>query len=38
MEIILSKIKMQINEKIYVKDPETPTLGKKTIEQIFLLT
>lgn len=37
MEIILSNIKMQVNEKIYVKDPETSALGKKIIEQSILL-
>ena len=37
MQIILSNIKMQINEKIYVKDPETSALGKKIIEQSILL-
>lgn len=37
MEIILSNIKMQVNEKIYVKDPETSALGKKIIEQSIVL-
>ncbi|MRX40207.1 TetR family transcriptional regulator [Flavobacterium sp. LC2016-23] len=37
MEIILSNIKMQVNEKIYVKDPETSALGKKIIEQSIIL-
>ncbi|GIQ57503.1 TetR family transcriptional regulator [Flavobacterium collinsii] len=37
MQIILSNIKMQVNEKIYVKDPETSALGKKIIEQSILL-
>nr|WP_199000055.1 TetR/AcrR family transcriptional regulator [Flavobacterium sp. ASV13] len=37
MEIILSNIKMQVNEKIYVKDPETSALGKKIVEQSILL-
>lgn len=38
MEQILSNIKIQINEKLYVKDPETSTLGKKIIqESIFLI-
>lgn len=37
MEFILSNIKMQVNEKIYVKDPETSALGKKIIEQSILL-
>ncbi|MEG0849339.1 MAG: TetR/AcrR family transcriptional regulator, partial [Flavobacterium sp.] len=37
MEIILSNLKIQVNEKIYVKDPETSALGKKIIEQSILL-
>jgi AcrR family transcriptional regulator len=37
MEMILSNLKMQVNEKIYVKDPETSVLGKKIIEQSILL-
>jgi AcrR family transcriptional regulator len=37
MQTILSNIKIQVNEKIYVKDPETSALGKKIIEQSILL-
>lgn len=37
MNTILSHLKIQINEKIYVKDPETSPLGKKIIEQSILL-
>lgn len=37
MENLLSTIKIQVNEKIYVKDPETSTLGKKIIEKSILL-
>lgn len=37
MEFLLSNIKMQVNEKIYVKDPETSVLGKKIIEQSIIL-
>ena len=38
MNIILSHLKIQVNEKIYVKDPETSPLGKKIVEQsIFLI-
>ena len=37
MEQILSNIKIQVNEKIYVKDPETSALGKKIVEQSILL-
>jgi AcrR family transcriptional regulator len=37
MEQILSNIKIQVNEKLYVKDPETSALGKKIIEESILL-
>jgi AcrR family transcriptional regulator len=38
METLLSNVKIAISEKIYVKDPETSTLGKKIIrESIFLI-
>ena len=37
MENLLSTIKIQVNEKIYVKDPETSILGKKIIEKSILL-
>ncbi|MFV5684074.1 TetR/AcrR family transcriptional regulator [Flavobacterium sp. GB2R13] len=37
MNVILSNLKIQVNEKIYVKDPETSALGKKIIEQSILL-
>lgn len=37
MRTILSNIKIQVNEKIYVKDPETSVLGKKIIEQSIIL-
>jgi AcrR family transcriptional regulator len=37
MNIILSGLKIQVNEKIYVKDPETSALGKKIVEQSILL-
>ncbi len=37
MNIILSGLKIQVNEKIYVKDPETSPLGKKIVEQSILL-
>lgn len=29
MDSILNNLKIQVNSKIYVKDPETSTLGKK---------
>lgn len=37
MKAILSNIKIQVNEKLYVKDPETSTLGKKIIQESILL-
>ncbi|RKS00688.1 TetR/AcrR family transcriptional regulator [Flavobacterium sp. 102] len=37
MNSILSNIKIQVNEKIYVKDPETSTLGKKIIQESIVL-
>jgi AcrR family transcriptional regulator len=36
MEHILSNIKIQINEKLYVKDPETSSLGRKIIQESIL--
>ncbi|WP_264521556.1 TetR/AcrR family transcriptional regulator [Flavobacterium sp. N1994] len=37
MDAILSNLKIQVNEKIYVKDPETSTLGKKIIQESIIL-
>jgi len=37
MDQILSNIKIQVNEKLYVKDPETSILGKKIIQESILL-
>ena len=37
MQTILSNIKIQINDKIYVKDPETSVLGKKIINESIIL-
>ena len=37
MQAILSNIKIQVNDKIYVKDPETSALGKKIVNQSILL-
>lgn len=38
MKSILSNLKIQVCEKIYLKDPETTVLGKKIVEQsIFLI-
>jgi AcrR family transcriptional regulator len=37
MDQILSTIKIQVNPKIFVKDPETSALGKRIIEESILL-
>jgi AcrR family transcriptional regulator len=37
MDAILPNISITINEKLYVKNPETSTLGKKIIENSILL-
>jgi AcrR family transcriptional regulator len=37
MQSLLANIKIQVNEKIYVKDPETSALGKKIIQFSILL-
>ena len=37
MQQLLSNIKIQINPKIYVKDPETSALGKKIIQKSIIL-
>jgi AcrR family transcriptional regulator len=37
MEHLLSSIKVQVNEKIFLKDPETSELGRKIIEQSIVL-
>jgi AcrR family transcriptional regulator len=37
MNAILSNISIAINEKLYVKNPETSTLGKKIIQNSILL-
>lgn len=37
MNSVLTNLKIQVNEKIYVKDPETSALGKKIIQESILL-
>jgi len=37
MQTVLSNLQVQINDKIYVKNPETSDLGKKILEQSILL-
>ncbi|QBN18776.1 TetR/AcrR family transcriptional regulator [Flavobacterium nackdongense] len=37
MDQILANIKIQVNTKLFVKDPETSALGKKIIEESIIL-
>lgn len=37
MDQLLSNIKIQVNEKLFVKDPETSALGKKIIQESIIL-
>ncbi|SHG09872.1 transcriptional regulator, TetR family [Flavobacterium segetis] len=37
MNTILSNLKIKVNEKIYIKDPETSALGKKILKYSILL-
>jgi AcrR family transcriptional regulator len=37
MHLVLSNLKIQVNEKIYVKDPETSALGKRIVQQSIYL-
>ncbi|CAN1499937.1 DNA-binding HTH domain, TetR-type [Flavobacteriaceae bacterium] len=37
MDRLLSNIKIQVNDKLYVKDPETSALGKKIIQESIIL-
>ena len=37
MNIVISNLKIQVNEKIYVKDPETSVLGKRIIQESIIL-
>lgn len=37
MKAVLSNLKIQVNENIYVKDPETSVLGKKIIQDSIIL-
>lgn len=37
MDSVLSNIKIQVNENIFVKDPETSSLGKKIIQESIIL-
>lgn len=35
MDTILANLKIQVNEKLYVKDPETSDLGKKSFKKAY---
>lgn len=37
MDKLLANIKIQVNDKIYIKDPETTTLGRKIIKNSIIL-
>jgi hypothetical protein len=37
MENLLPNFKIQVNDKLYLKDPETSDLGKKILEKSILL-
>ena len=37
MNTVIANFKIQINDKIYVKDPETSDLGRKILEQSIIL-
>lgn len=37
MQQLLSNIKINVNEKVFIKDPETSDLGKKIIEESIVL-
>jgi AcrR family transcriptional regulator len=37
MNTVLSNLKIQVNDKIYVKDPETSILGKRIIQESIVL-
>ena len=37
MKTLLANIKIQVNPKIYIKDPETSTLGRKIIKESIIL-
>ena len=37
MERLMQSLRMGINEKLYLKDPESSALGKKIIEESILM-
>ena len=37
MDVLMQSLKIGVNEKLYIKDPESSTLGKNIIEHSILL-
>lgn len=37
MELLMQSLKIGVNEKLYIKDPESSTLGKNIVEQSILM-
>ncbi len=37
MEHLLQSLKIRINEKIYLKDPESSDLGKRIVEESIIM-
>ncbi len=37
MDILMQSLRIGINEKLYIKDPESSSLGKKIVEESILL-
>lgn len=37
MDVLMQSLKIGINEKLYIKDPESSSLGKKIVEESILL-
>ncbi|MEC7263320.1 MAG: TetR/AcrR family transcriptional regulator, partial [Bacteroidota bacterium] len=37
MDVLMQSLKIGINDKLYIKDPESSSLGKKIVEESILL-
>lgn len=37
MELLMQSLKIGVNEKLYIKDPESPTLGKNNVQHSILM-
>lgn len=37
MDLLLQSLKIGVNEKLYIKDPESSTLGKNIVGQSILM-